>query len=46
MVDDVNLEEESQECEERNEISAGYLSIKITGLVHMEEFMQGATESD
>ena len=32
MVDDVNLEEEeSQECEEeRNKISAGYLSKKIT----------------
>ena len=47
MVDDVNLEkEESQECEEeRNKISAGYLSKKITDLAHMEEFMRGAIES-
>ena len=48
MVDDVNLEEEeSQESEEeRNKISAGYLSKKITDLAHMEKFMRCATESD
>ena len=48
MVNDVNLEEEeSQECEEeRNKISAEYLSKKITDLAHMEEFTWGATESD
>ena len=48
MVDDVNLEEEeSQECEEeRDKISAGYLSKKITNLAHLKEFMRAETESD